>query len=142
MGDRVRRLREESGMTQVALANLAGLSTQSIKDIEAGRKGTGLKVVLSLSKAFGISMEEFLGENPPSPRLIKPTLKEALEVVHEALGVETTIKLKPRPEVDSEVIEKIAKLNQIRPDLYLDLIKELDVYLEPGKEKAEKKSVK
>lgn len=62
--DRIRRLRKEAGLSQVALANLSNLSVQSIKDIEAGRRGVGFKAMQSLASAFGLPMEAVAGETP------------------------------------------------------------------------------
>lgn len=55
MGERLKRLREAAGMTQQALANAAGLSSQgTVGNIERGTRGYGDSVV-SIAQALGVS---------------------------------------------------------------------------------------
>jgi DNA-binding XRE family transcriptional regulator len=56
--DRVRRLRRQAGLSQVSLSTLAGISSQTIKDIEAGRTDGGIKSLLAISRALRISVED------------------------------------------------------------------------------------
>lgn len=63
--DRLKRLRAEAGLTQVALANLADISLQTVKDIEGGRKGAGIRVLQGFAKAFNMPIEELTSEIPP-----------------------------------------------------------------------------
>lgn len=63
--DRVKKLRATTGLSQVALANRAGVSVQTIKDVEAGRRGLGLKALEGISSALGISIEELKGKSEP-----------------------------------------------------------------------------
>lgn len=68
---RVKNLRIKAALTQVALATMADLSVQTIKDIEAGRRGIGYDSIKKLSGAFGISIEELTGEASPEPKVIR-----------------------------------------------------------------------
>lgn len=70
LNTRIKRLRAEAGLSQVALANLVPCSVQTIKDIEGGRKGAGLKVVKGISNALGISVEELTGRGEPEVKKI------------------------------------------------------------------------
>ena len=63
--ERVKRLRTDAGLSQVALATRANISVQTVKDIEAGRKGAGIKVLQALAQAFSLSIEELVNEKPP-----------------------------------------------------------------------------
>lgn len=72
---RVKALRDKAELSQEALASLAGLSTQTIKDIEAGRTPGGMKSLKKLSEAFGISFEELTGEAEPTPNVIREPFK-------------------------------------------------------------------
>lgn len=77
--DRFKRLRGEAKLTQVALANLANVSVQTIKDIEGGRKGAGIKVLQAVANALHISIEELCGEGAPAvERVEKFNSKKAL----------------------------------------------------------------
>ena len=58
-GDRLRRLREEAGLTQEELASRAGLTARGISDLERGvRKRPYPHTVTSLADALGLSEEE------------------------------------------------------------------------------------
>jgi transcriptional regulator with XRE-family HTH domain len=58
MGFNLKELRNKAGLSQVALANLADVSVQTIKDIEAGRRGAGLKALEGISRAIGVSIND------------------------------------------------------------------------------------
>jgi transcriptional regulator with XRE-family HTH domain len=60
INQRVRRLRKQAGLTVAALATSAGVSPQTVKDIEAGRKDVGAKSLSGLAKAFKVSVEQLL----------------------------------------------------------------------------------
>jgi len=59
---RVRALREQRGLSQVALAAAAQLSRQSIGAIEAGRTLPAVDVALRIARALDVSVEELFGE--------------------------------------------------------------------------------
>lgn len=55
---RVRRIREDSGVSQGALADAAGLTRQALSAIEAGRAVPSTHVALRLARALGRSVED------------------------------------------------------------------------------------
>jgi len=59
MGVRLRRLREERKLTQVALARLLGLSTSYVNQLEQNHRPLTMPVLLNLSRNFGIDMQSF-----------------------------------------------------------------------------------
>ena len=61
---RLKELREASGMTQQALADLAGLKLGGVRDLEQGRNKPTWDTVLALAKALGVGCEAF--EQPPA----------------------------------------------------------------------------
>lgn len=77
MGDRVRALREEHGLTQEQLAERAGISRNQVQNIEhsrnntkdaSGRPGPGnarLDTVFKLAYALKVSPVELIGEHQP-----------------------------------------------------------------------------
>ena len=71
MRARIRNLRIKADLTQAALAAHAGISLQTIKDIESGRTEAGQKSERALAKAFGITIEEMTGQDEPEPQVIK-----------------------------------------------------------------------
>jgi putative transcriptional regulator len=58
IGNHLRRLREERGLTQEQLADLVGLSRQSIISIERGRFIPSIETALRLSLALNVPIEE------------------------------------------------------------------------------------
>lgn len=59
IGKRLRELRELAGLTQPALASLAGLSKEGVAGIEQGRRVPGWDTVLALADALGVPLEAF-----------------------------------------------------------------------------------
>lgn len=58
MNNRVRELREAAGLTQASLAQLTGVSRQTINAIETGKYDPSIWLAYALSKAFGRLIEE------------------------------------------------------------------------------------
>jgi predicted transcriptional regulator/transcriptional regulator with XRE-family HTH domain len=75
MGVRLKRLREERGMTQQALASAIGLSLSYLNQIENNQRPLTVPVLLKLNAAFGIDVQLFSEDD--EARLIGD-LKEAL----------------------------------------------------------------
>lgn len=73
----LKRLREAAGLTQVVLAERAGVSLGVLRDYEQGKKLPGLLAALAITNVLGASCEEFRGcadlaqKAPPK----KPTRK-------------------------------------------------------------------
>ena len=53
IGERIRQLRKERGISQVKLAEKAGLSQPHIVRIEQGRYSVGLDILQAIAKALG-----------------------------------------------------------------------------------------
>lgn len=79
-GDRLRSMRKSAGLTIDALAVLANLSSQTIKDIEAGRRSGGLEAVIGLSRAFNMSIEALIGEDEPAVKKVLTISKLAQKI--------------------------------------------------------------
>lgn len=63
-GDRIRELRQESGLSQEALANRAGIHRTYMGGIERGERNVCLRNVFRLARALGVSPKElFPSEN-------------------------------------------------------------------------------
>ncbi|HLN04853.1 MAG TPA: substrate-binding domain-containing protein [Acidimicrobiales bacterium] len=79
--DRLRLARLARGLSQGALADMAGVTRQSISGIESGRWSPSLDVALALAAALGASIEDLFGAAPELPaietrlaaRLVGPT---------------------------------------------------------------------
>jgi predicted transcriptional regulator/transcriptional regulator with XRE-family HTH domain len=78
MGARLRRLREERGLSQTAAAREVGLSASYYNQIENDERPLTAQVLGKVSRAFGVDIHVFSEEE--TARLVKD-LREALSVV-------------------------------------------------------------
>jgi putative transcriptional regulator len=58
MNNRVRELREARRLTQAALADLLGISRQSVNAIETGKYDPSLPIAFALARVFDSSIEQ------------------------------------------------------------------------------------
>ena len=61
-GQRIRRLREERGLTQRSLAAQVGVAQASVHDWERGHSQPIFAAGVALAKALGVTAEELAGE--------------------------------------------------------------------------------
>lgn len=64
MRTRVKYLRRQRAMTQLELANLAGISNQTIVNIEKYGKEPTVGTIRKLAKAFNIETSELFTDDP------------------------------------------------------------------------------
>jgi transcriptional regulator with XRE-family HTH domain len=97
----VRRLRKERGLTQAQLAQLAGVSRDTILQIEKGSKEHGYSTIESVVSALGLKMNDVKDgdakppEPPPMSRETAHLLQifETLETENRVLLLATAIRL-------------------------------------------------
>jgi transcriptional regulator with XRE-family HTH domain len=65
---RLKELRQQAGLTQQGLSDLAGLSKGGIADLEQGRREPTWASVVALSRALGVECSAFLQEPTASER--------------------------------------------------------------------------
>jgi putative transcriptional regulator len=58
LNNRVRELREAAGLTQASLAQLTGVSRQTINAIETGKYDPSIWLAYAISKTFGRRIED------------------------------------------------------------------------------------
>lgn len=58
----LRRVRHERGLSQEALAEATGLSTNFVGEMERGLKAPGLGVIVRLARALDVSVHELLAD--------------------------------------------------------------------------------
>jgi predicted transcriptional regulator/transcriptional regulator with XRE-family HTH domain len=75
VGARLRRLREEHGLTQVALARVLGLSTSYVNQLENDQRPVTVPVLLSLSERFDLPTHYF---TPDSDARLVSDLRDVL----------------------------------------------------------------
>lgn len=91
MGVRLRRLRAERGLSQVALAQTLGLSPSYLNQIEQNQRPLTVSVLLKISRALGVDVQQFsedeetrlvaemreaLADNPGGEAVALPELRE------------------------------------------------------------------
>ena len=62
LGDAIRALRDERGLTQEALADLCGLTTNYVGDAERGERNISIRALWQLADGLGIPAWELLQE--------------------------------------------------------------------------------
>lgn len=62
IGNKIRQLREEKGLNQEQLAELAGKSVNTIKNIESGKHEPDLKTLRAMAKALSVKVTSLLDE--------------------------------------------------------------------------------
>lgn len=65
IGKRIRELREKAGITQLKLAEIAGVSSVHISKVETGNAMPGVDVVVRIANYFGVTTDWILRENVP-----------------------------------------------------------------------------
>jgi transcriptional regulator with XRE-family HTH domain len=61
LGRTVRKLREGEGLSQMKLAERAGLAHNFVGEVERGKKLASLDTIVRIAKALGISGAQLLG---------------------------------------------------------------------------------
>jgi Zn-dependent peptidase ImmA (M78 family)/transcriptional regulator with XRE-family HTH domain len=65
LGLRLRRAREEAGLTQSAAAEALGLSPPAVNQYEAGKRGVDALTLERLGRLYGVPLRFFFGEEMP-----------------------------------------------------------------------------
>lgn len=63
LGNRIAQLRKEQDITQVQLAELLGVSQQTITAYEVGRRRIQVSALPVIARALHVSIEELIGED-------------------------------------------------------------------------------
>jgi transcriptional regulator with XRE-family HTH domain len=66
MGERITLLRKSQGITQAQLAELLGVSQQTVQAYEVGRRRIQVSALPLVARALSVSLEELLGEAKPA----------------------------------------------------------------------------
>jgi len=75
LGSRIARLRKESHITQVQLAETLGVSQSTMNAYELGNRRVSLCALPTLAKTLGVSPEELLGETSAATKKRGPASK-------------------------------------------------------------------
>lgn len=60
VGERIRALRKQRGLSQYQLAKAAQVSQGLIWQLEANRKGPGLRTLVRIARALSVSLDQLL----------------------------------------------------------------------------------
>lgn len=63
MRNEIRRLREENGLSQAALADALGVSRQTVNSIETGRYDPSLPLAFAIARHFGTTIKEIFHDD-------------------------------------------------------------------------------
>ncbi|OZQ67689.1 transcriptional regulator [Paenibacillus sp. VTT E-133280] len=81
VGDRIRRLRKDKGLSQEQLAELSGLHTNYVGQVERGEKNLTIETLQKVVGGLGVSLEEFFRYLDPMEG--KDTLGQIVEMLSE-----------------------------------------------------------
>jgi len=98
LGSRIKRLREELGISQQRLAALLGVSRSTISQIEIGVRKVSADELLKLSEIFNISVEQLLG------------LRKELEITIQEAKKRGKVKPQVRINVPQKNLEKFKEV--------------------------------
>lgn len=57
IGNRIRRLRKDHGMTQAQLATELNVGDRHLRKIEVGEKGPSIDILIEIATLFGVSLD-------------------------------------------------------------------------------------
>lgn len=61
VGDVIKTIREERGLTQAGLATMIAMSRPALANIEAGRQDVSATQIISMARILGVSTDYLLG---------------------------------------------------------------------------------
>lgn len=63
LGGRIARIRKEQGITQAQLAELIGVTQQTINSYKTGRRRVPVSLLPAIAKRLGVAVEALLGDD-------------------------------------------------------------------------------
>jgi XRE family transcriptional regulator, fatty acid utilization regulator len=112
-GARLRRLREEHGLTQVALARALGLSTSYVNQLENDQRPITVSVLLTLAERFDLPTQYFA---PDSDARLVSDLREVLAEGN-ATGAQIEELVARMPDVGQTLVNLHRRLHDATTDL-------------------------
>lgn len=112
-GARLRRLREEQGLTQVALARVLGLSTSYVNQLENDQRPITVAVLLNLTERFNLPPQYFA---PDSDARLVSDLREVLADTPTTVGQIEELVAR-MPEIGQTVVNLHRRLHDTTADL-------------------------
>jgi transcriptional regulator with XRE-family HTH domain len=78
IGPRLARVRRDRKLTLAQLAEMVGVSTSLISQIERGRSRPSITTLFGLAQALGVSVDAFFGEQPVTQSSARRTVTQAV----------------------------------------------------------------
>jgi transcriptional regulator with XRE-family HTH domain len=75
LGERITQLRKARGITQVQLAQILGVSQQTVQAYEVGRRRIQVSALPIVARTLSVSLEELFGETEQNSRKRGPAPK-------------------------------------------------------------------
>ncbi len=105
LGERLRTIREQHGLSQGQLATMLGAHPQSVSQVERGVRGLTVQQVVKLARALRVSTDEILGEGQPA---------------------------RPAGNGDRRFVRRLQKIRELPPTQQKALLKLIDAALDIG----------
>lgn len=77
-GGRIKLLRQQTGKTQEKLSEELGISLSMLKQVESGRKGVSIELLILLASHFGVSLDYIILGKTTHKTDIKPQLHDLI----------------------------------------------------------------
>lgn len=99
VGDNIRYMRKERGLSQEVLAYKAGINSSYLGQVERGQKSPTIDSLSKISKALGVNVSELVGQAAPATT---PATNTVLGKIY--------YQLHDRPQEDQEAVYELVKL--------------------------------
>lgn len=86
VADRIKYLREESGLTQVGLANLLGITRSGVNAWEMGISVPSTQYVVELARIFKVSTDYLLGVEESATISVAGLTEEDVQLLHRIIA--------------------------------------------------------
>ena len=128
IGDTMRNIRKQKGMTLQQLADILGCSQQNISQYESGKRTPKLKTVQKIADALNVNVNDLL-ESPLDDSSIYQVLKNVdysdSPVSRNFINAQLTIQIHDWELIDIELVKKFKQLNEIGKAIAIERIEEL-----------------
>jgi transcriptional regulator with XRE-family HTH domain len=78
LGDRIRQIRKQKGLTQDQVAEAAGIDSKSLSRIECNRFNPAIDTLQALAVALDVGIKDFFDQDAESPRALRAFLLELI----------------------------------------------------------------
>jgi len=86
IGKRIQKIRKEKGISQVALAERINISTPYLSDIENGKVGYSVTILMDITEALQVSADWLLRSDTPTTNTIQ--IQEASSILSDCTPAE------------------------------------------------------